>query len=60
MDVQYECDNAFPNLKCVTEPLFLEKSTLYTYVDKMIIHASGASIKFNIHVGQGITLVFLY
>jgi len=26
MDImQYECDNAFPNLKCVSEPFFLEK-----------------------------------
>ena len=27
IDIQYECDNAFPNLKCVPEPFFLEKST---------------------------------
>jgi len=27
MDMQYKCDNAFPNLKCVPEPYFLEKNT---------------------------------
>jgi len=27
LDIQYECDNAFPNLKCIREPLFLEKGT---------------------------------
>jgi len=25
--MQYECGNAFPNLKCVPEPFFLEKSS---------------------------------
>ena len=25
MNVQYECDNVFPNLKRVSEPLFIEK-----------------------------------
>ena len=32
MDMQYECDNVFPNLKCVLEPFFLEKSTIYIYI----------------------------
>jgi len=26
MDVQFKCDDAFPNLKCVPEPFFLEKA----------------------------------
>jgi len=26
MDMQYECDNVFLNLKCVPEPLLLEKA----------------------------------
>jgi len=30
MDIQYECDNAFPNLKCVPDPFLKEKApTLY-------------------------------
>ena len=31
MDVQYECDNAFPNPKCVPEPFPGEKSIEYRY-----------------------------
>jgi len=26
--MQYECDNAFPNLSCVPEPFFLEEKQL--------------------------------
>jgi len=26
MDMQYESDNAFPNLECILEPYFLEKA----------------------------------
>src|SRR6218665_3570071 len=30
MDMQYECGNAFTNLKCVPEPFFLTKHLKYT------------------------------
>ena len=37
MDMQYECDNAFRNLKCVPEPFFLEKTLhIYTYLQIII------------------------
>lgn len=39
MDKQYECDNAFPILKCVPEPLFLEKSIGHSEQAIMVLFA---------------------
>jgi len=35
MDTQYECDNAFPNLKCVPEMFFLEKGLALVVINTM-------------------------
>jgi len=46
MAMQYECDNAFPNLKCVPESLFLEK-TLNLYTGNLHNHRN-LNLKFKI------------
>src|SRR6218665_2191493 len=39
--MQHECDNAFPDIKCVPEPFSQEKSTVHNWFD------SAMNLKFN-------------